>query len=103
MEISPIEKYSNCPDCGARKNEECLDPETRVHSARIHEFISRSNLDERMEQEFYTISHAPPFVRDLILSAEDSIYLITKEEFDLFKIKYKLLIEKLPNPFIPNF
>jgi hypothetical protein len=79
-ETSPIEKYSNCPDCGARKNEECLeDPEKGTHSARIHEFISRSNLDERMEQEFYTISHVPPFVRDLILSEEDSMYLITKE------------------------
>jgi hypothetical protein len=55
-----------------------------------------------MEQEFYTISHVPSFVRDLILSEEDSLYL-SKEEFDLFKIKYKLLIDKLPNPFIPYF
>jgi len=99
-ETSPIEKYSNCPDCGARKNEECLDPETCVHGARIHEFIAYANLDERMEQEFYTISHVPSFVRDLILSEEDSLYL-SKEEFYLFKIKYKLLADS-PNPFIPN-
>jgi hypothetical protein len=80
--INPVNSFCSCDECGAKIGEECND--CLNHSSRLHYFIEKAPLINRIHAQDWTYSESPKHLKKLMLEEEDSLFL-NEEEYTNWK------------------